>query len=236
MASLNQPTRGGVAGVDGCRAGWVAFRVALPSLSTSVEIIDLPAVIRRRPADLLYLAIDIPIGLLDCSRACDKTARKLLGRPRGSSVFTAPCRSALSAVNHGTASATSARITGRGLSRQAWGIASKIKQVDDEITPECQQWIFEIHPEVCFWALARGRPMKYRKKTQAGVNERVDLLRSSFPNIDEDLRDRPIGVAKDDLLDAAAAAWTALRIHDGVARSVCNPERDDKGLSLTIWY
>jgi len=28
------------------------------------------------------------------------------------------------------------------LSQQAWGIASKIKQVDDAITPERQQWAF----------------------------------------------------------------------------------------------
>ena len=236
MASLNQATRGWVAGIDGCRTGWVAFKVVLPSLSSSVEIIDVVATLRRRPSSLLYLTIDIPIGLLDRSRACDRAAKKLLGRPRGSSVFATPCRSALSAVNHANASAINARATGRGLSRQAWGIASKIKQVDDEVTPEFQQWFFEVHPEVCFWALAGGHAMEYRKKTQAGVNERVDLLRNCFPSIEEHLKDRPIGVAKDDLLDAAAAAWTALRIHAGVAQSVCNPERDDKGLSLTIWY
>jgi hypothetical protein len=30
-----------VAGVDGCRAGWVCFKVEVTSLATSVEIIDL---------------------------------------------------------------------------------------------------------------------------------------------------------------------------------------------------
>jgi predicted RNase H-like nuclease len=81
-----------VAGVDGCHAGWIAFKVELPSLTTSVEVIDLPALLTNRPSDLAFLAIDIPIGLLDGSRACDKAARKLLGQPRGTSVFAAPCR------------------------------------------------------------------------------------------------------------------------------------------------
>jgi len=43
-------------------------------------------------------------------------------------------------------------------------------------------------------------------------------------------------VGKDDLLDAAVAAWTALRLWKGEARQVCEPERDDEGLMATIWY
>jgi predicted RNase H-like nuclease len=98
--------------------------------------------LRNKPDGLAILAIDIPIGLLDGSRACDKAARKMLGQPRSTSVFAATCRASLSAKNHAAASATNLRIAGRGLSQQAWGIASKIKQVDDAITPECQKWVF----------------------------------------------------------------------------------------------
>ena len=49
-------------------------------------------------------AIDIPIGLLDGSRAYDNAARKLLGQPRGTSIFAAPCRAAISAPTHASAS------------------------------------------------------------------------------------------------------------------------------------
>jgi predicted RNase H-like nuclease len=225
-----------VAGIDGCRGGWVAFKVHLASQNTSVEIIDLPSVLTNKPDHLAILAIDIPIGLLDGSRACDKSARKLLGQPRGTSVFAAPCRASLSAKDHADATATNFRTTGRGLSLQAWGIASKIKQVDDAITPECQKWAFEVHPEVCFWALAGERPMKHRKKTKAGVNERLDLLQPVFPGVERYLQDRPANVAKDDLLDAAVAAWTARRLWKGEARHVCKPELDVNGLETTIWY
>ena len=225
-----------MAGVDGCRAGWVWFKVEVTFLATSVEVIDLPALLRKRPDDLARLAIDIPIGLLDGSRACDKEARKLLGQPRGTSVFAAPCRAALTAKTHAEASAINRQKTGRGLSQQAFGIGSKIKELDDAITPECQQWAFEVHPEVCFWALNQQRPMIHNKKKEAGFNERLHLLSPIFPKIGQHLGSRPPGVGKDDLLDAAAAAWTALRLHRKEADFVCTPERDEKGMEAAIYY
>ncbi len=68
-----------VAGVDGCRAGWVWFKVDVTSLATSVEVVDLLKLLTGRPSDLACLGIDIPIGLLDGSRACNKVARRMLG-------------------------------------------------------------------------------------------------------------------------------------------------------------
>jgi len=212
------------------------FKVEASSLATSVEVVDLSTLLGNRPSDLVCLGIDIPIGLLDRPRACDLAARKLLKRPRGSSVFPAPCRAAVRAATYEEASAVNRRNTGRGLSQQAWGIAPKIKQVDDAITSECQRWAFEVHPEVCFWALAGERPMAHGKKTKAGVSERLDLLRPVFPDIERFLQNRPAKVGRDDLLDSAVAAWTAIRICKGEARSVCEPERDAKGLEATIWY
>jgi predicted RNase H-like nuclease len=225
-----------VAGVDGCRAGWVAFKVEVPSLTASVDVVVLPELLSSRPNDLLCVAIDIPIGLVDGSRCCDKAARKLLGQPRGTSVFAAPCRAALSAATHASASQINREKTDRGLSLQAFGIISKIKQVDDAITPDSQQWAFEVHPEVCFWALNQRRAMKHNKKTAEGAKERVVLLRRVFPQIDRHLANRPRRVGADDLLDAAAAAWTALRLHQRQAECVCSPEVDQKGLAVTIYY
>jgi len=57
--------------------------------------------------------------------------------------------------------------------------------------------------------------MAHRKKIEVGVNERLTLLSPVFPDIDR--QNRPPGVAKDDLLDAAVAAWTALRVSNGEA-------------------
>jgi len=225
-----------VAGVDGCASGWVGFIVQLPSLATSVENVDVPSWLRNCPPDLSCLAIDTPIGLFDNARQCDIAARKLLGTPRRSSVFPAPCRAALVASSHAEASASNRRTTGSGLTIQAWGIAPRIRQVDDAITAVCQQWAFEVHPEVCFWALNGSAPMKHNKKSVEGTAERMALLRTVFPDIDRHLLHRPPGVRKDDFLDAAVAAWTALRIQNGEARPVCKPECDARGLATTIWY
>ncbi len=225
-----------VAGTDGCRSGWIAFKIDLPAHIISVEVVDLTAWLRERPPDLACLGIDIPIGLLDGSRACDKAARKLLGQPRGSSVFPAPCRPALGAQTYAEANSINRQKTTRGVSQQAWGIAPKIKQVDDAITPDRQRWAFEVHPEVCFWALAGERPMAHGKKTKEGSAERVVLLRRVFPEIETHLANRPARVGADDLLDAAAAAWTALRWHRNEGKCVCTPEVDEKGLTTAIYY
>src|SRR5271157_3482359 len=52
--------------------------------------------------DFDIIAIDIPIGLLDAyeigGRACDRAARKFLGKPRGNSIFPAPVRPVLAAT------------------------------------------------------------------------------------------------------------------------------------------
>jgi predicted RNase H-like nuclease len=225
-----------VAGVDGCRAGWVCFKVEATSLATSVEVIDLPELLKNRPNDLACLGIDIPIGLLNGPRACDTAARKLLKQPRGRSVFSAPCRASLLATTYANANRINREKTESGLSQQSYCIGPKIKQVDDAITPDCQKWAFEVHPEVCFWALNQQSPMKHSKKTEEGRNTRLELLSPVFPGIGHLLADRPSGVAKDDLLDAAAAAWTALRLHKSDALNVCQPESDERGLAVTICY
>jgi predicted RNase H-like nuclease len=102
--------------------------------------------------------------------------------------------------------------------------------------PECQKWAFEVHPEVCFWALNQQRPMMHNKKTKEGAAERIAVLSPVFPDIERHLANRPPQVGSDDLLDAAAAAWTALRRHRSEAVPVYTPERDEKGLSVTIFY
>jgi hypothetical protein len=56
-----------VAGVDGCSAGWIAFKVESPFFSTSIEVVDLQSWLRKRPPHLAFLSIDIPIGLFDPS-------------------------------------------------------------------------------------------------------------------------------------------------------------------------
>src|SRR5437870_1628717 len=109
-----------VAGADGCHDGWVWCKLDTESGQTSVELVDVAQVIQHRPENLMYLAIDIPSGLMDGKRACDLEARKLLGQPRGSSVFPAPCRGVLNASCHEEACSISFQLTGKRIPRQCW--------------------------------------------------------------------------------------------------------------------
>lgn len=224
-----------VAGVDGCKGGWVWFKL-YDSGRTEAELVDLVDVLQRRPEGLKSLAIDIPIGLMDGPRACDKAARQLLGWPRRNSVFSPPCRAALAGVGYEDMCRINKSAVGAKLTQQSCAIAPKIKEVDDAITPDHQSWAFEVHPEVCFWHFAGEQAMEQKKKSKAGRAERLNVLIRHLPNIAEHLASLPRGLGTDDLLDAAVAALTARRWARGEAESVCEPEYDARSLRVTIVY
>jgi predicted RNase H-like nuclease len=234
--NVDRSTESWIAGVDGCRAGWVAFRLDLRTRETQVEIVDLQSWIRSKPNNLAILALDMPIGLVDGPRPCDGAARKLLGFPRSSSVFAAPCRAALNSTSHARASEMNRNTTGKGLSIQAWAIAPKIKQIDDILQPGHQSWVFEVHPKISFWRMNGRKPMTRSKSRRAGREERCLILINEFPDLDRHIAARPAGVEVDDLLDAAAAAWSAMRLWECAAESVCPPSIDACGLRVAIHY
>ncbi len=193
------------------------------------EVLDL----EPEPATV---AVDIPIGLLEepstGGRKCDKEARLLLGTPRRSSVFTPPTRAALASATY-----EEAQSFGAGMSRQAFGILPKIREVDELMTPKVQETVHEVHPEVCFYGLTRY-PMSHNKKSTDGKAERLRALQGHFSGIGRALSMFPRSqVASDDILDAYAAAWTALRIAENSAKRIpSRPSIDTKGLRMEMWY
>lgn len=212
-------------------------RLAFEVVPTIGDIIDLyPGV---------AIGIDIPIGLADRHpRGCDLAARKLLGAPRASSVFPAPCREIVGLrLGYQETSAESRRLTGKGISKQTYNIIPKIEDADREVSPEMQSFVFEIHPELSFWAMADRRPMILPKKRIGGFLERRDLLRrslhelalASIPNSRIQARALAPGAGADDVLDSIAAAWTALRFARGEAITIpANPSVDSRGLLMRM--
>lgn len=233
-----------IAGVDGCKAGWVVAlarlrggRVGRLSVRLSPTIRDVLDV-SPRPR---IIAVDMPIGLLDRrqrgGRSCDQAARRILGR-RASCVFTPPSRRILSATAYEPARR-------EGLSRQAFNIMPKIREVDRVVTRRMQSRVFEAHPELAFARLA-GRPMRFNKKTAEGQRERLRAITKALPSLSARSARLLDGitttlprrvVSHDDLLDALVLALTAMRIyrHDAL-RVPENPERDRRGLRMEIWY
>lgn len=224
-------------GVDGCRAGWLVVGARLdPSgefgqLSWSMELEAASFI----DADLV--AIDMPMGLAaDGPRSCDQQARALLG-PRRSSVFPSPVRAALGAVDYREACDLSFAASGRKLSKQAYNLLPKIRQLDQLLlaNPGRSDRVHEVHPELAFSQWNGGEPMAHAKKTAAGAAQRQALVEAQFPGLALKIRK---GVAKsqladDDILDAIACLWSARRLFRQGAL-VLGGERDSCGLPMRI--
>lgn len=227
-----------ILGIDGAGSGWVGVALDTESGALSAHFLQTEEI---ATFDCSLIAIDIPIGLSDRGqRAADVEARRLLGRPRGSSVFPTPIRSALNASTWEEACGITLAVDGRRVAMQTFAIMNKIAAVDELLQrdPQLSLRTFEVHPEVSFahWA---GSPMVHGKKRHAGRQERQELIAANFGQATfQDLhRELKSKVEADDLADAFAALWTAIRIHEKTAAALPDrPVFDSTGLSMRIWY
>jgi predicted RNase H-like nuclease len=224
-----------VLGVDACAAGWVG--VALTGRTVrAVAHAEIGGLVAMAVADgpLAAIAIDIPIGLADSgTRQADLLARRAAGSRRAS-VFVTPARASLLAGTYAEALAVSRALTGAGISVQSYRLRDKILQVDcwRERAP-CQ--VVEAHPELSFAAMA-GAPLADGKATWAGAVRRRQLLAAHGIDLAGDLGLSGLRVGVDDVLDAAAVAWTATRVADGTARRLpAEAERFSDGVDCAIW-
>ena len=245
-----------LAGVDGCRHGWVAVVGTVaetPRITLYPRFADLLADI---PDDAI-VAVDMPIGLPDriagSGRGPEQAIRRHLGR-RQSSVFTIPSRAAVYAEEkfeiweemlaaHRRASAV-ARATSdppRGVAIQAFCLFPKIREIDALMTREMERRVFEVHPELAFWRLNGERAMTLPKKIKGSVNpegmaERRTLLAANGFSTQILEADPPRGAAADDLLDACACHMIARRLAEGTAKPFPDPPlKTETGARMAIW-
>lgn len=248
-----------LAGVDGCKAGWIAV-CAQPGQAPAVCVMPSFTALLQSLADDAVIAVDMPIGLPDFTarggRGPETLVRQLLGE-RQSSVFSIPSRAAVYAepgpfanveawyAAHRRASAVAIATSDppRGVSIQAFGIFAKIREIDALLMaqPQLRERVFESHPEVAFWRLNDGQAMCLPKKVRgavnpAGMEERKALL--AHHGYDRAFLDQapPRGAAADDFLDAAAMFVIAGRIARGEARPFPEPPGIDRfGIPVAIW-
>jgi predicted RNase H-like nuclease len=203
-------------GFDGCPAGWVAVTLA----DGAVAHVEVVAHLRERLPEgvdgapwVEAIAVDMPVGLVDAERDADRAARRALPG-RASSVFSTPPRSVVDGWRtgevrtHAEAVAVARRVTGKGVSQQAWRLVPKIVEVDDLVAAGVP--LLEVHPEVAFAVLA-GETLP-RKRSWAGLSVRRALLAT----VGIVLPDRFVAddlAAPGDVVDAAICAWVA----DGAA-------------------
>ncbi|CAM3591621.1 DUF429 domain-containing protein [Nocardioides zeicaulis] len=225
-----------VLGVDACRGGWVGVVVdpdRRTSVLTAATITSLVA-LARESHDVAVVAIDIPIGLPDAGgRRADAEARRaLVGK--SSSLFSTPVRAALEAPTYEAGRAANLAATdGRtSVSAQAYALREKVLQVDAWVRGRPGVEVVEVHPELSFARMA-GSPLLASKKEGEGVRARREALAAH--GIVAPPWFRGSGFGEDDLLDACAAAWSAVRHSLGLSESFpAEPEVFSDGLPAAI--
>ncbi len=219
-----------VIGVDACAGGWVAVTLVDGRFDAADAVERFDAVVGRQAA---VLGVDIPLGSIGADRAADRAARRLLG-PRRSSVFTPPPASVLDAPDYATANHACRTRYGQGLSIQAWNLAPKMRDALPAWRAQPDR-VFEVHPELSFSAM-HGGPLPVAKRSASGRQLRAELLGGHGIELPEDPQLGGLGAA-DDLLDAAAVAWSAQRIERREAVCVPDPpETDSDGRPVAIWF
>jgi predicted RNase H-like nuclease len=232
-----------LAGINGCRGGWFCIFEETPSRRLASKIFPSIDDLAKFAEQVDVVAIDVPIGLTDSgARACDVSARKMLGGTRASSVFPAPIRPALSSATYDEACSRSFEAQQKRLSKQSWAIYPKIRQLDEllQARPHLCNKIFEVHPEVSFCAWNSMHPIIEPKKSKEGADKRRSLITQHFgADAFEIIRARykKSEVADDDILDGFAALWTAERILNGTSRTLPeSPLPDSLGLPMRMVY
>lgn len=239
-----------VIGVDGCPDGWLA--VAMPPDNPAGARLsfhaDFASLLAAFPT-ALKISVDMPIGLPERlegrGRRCEVLARQRLAG-RQSSVFAIPARGAVMETDYRTACDIALQQSDppRKISKQAFMLFPKIRDIDAAWQSGMETRIYETHPELAFWALNGGTAMSLPKKIKgrpnpAGLAERAEALkRAGFEQVflETGSVDKLPGPARrDDLLDACVCAWSAARIHRGEALSFPDPaDRDDRGRPMAI--
>ncbi|MGV3633078.1 MAG: DUF429 domain-containing protein [Pseudorhodoplanes sp.] len=237
-----------LAGVDGCRAGWIVAFVRPGGDETIIRVAKHFADVIAAPENPGIVAVDMPVGLPERTgyggRAAENAVRPLLGA-RQSAVFSVPSRAALNETDYREACAVALATSDppRKISKQLFMIAPRIREVDDCLrgNATAASRVFEVHPELAFWRLNGESSLAEPKKVKGRPYEPGLTLRRSLlvaADMPASLVEAapPKGAGADDLLDALACAAIARRIHAGLAQPFPDPPPVDRyGLRMAIW-
>lgn len=244
-----------LAGIDGCRGGWVVARWDGAGRLDLIRVARVEALFDASDAPAIA-CVDMPIGLPETGeiggRSAERAVRPLLGA-RQSSVFAVPARAAVMAglgpgdERERFAAACAAALAHssppRKVSIQCFNLFPKIAELDELLLrrPELRDRLVECHPEVSF-RIMNGAPLEVAKKVKSrpyppGLDLRIGLLARAGVPIDllNGKTAAALGAGLDDLVDACACAVTAKRVFEGNAlRFPDPPERDARGLMVAI--
>ncbi len=223
-----------VAGVTPVRSSWLLVSAKMAGSIFAPEaprVFDsFGEVLSESPA-YAVVVVNAPIGYVDEPgnerRGCDLEVRALLGR-RASTVHSSPSRATL--FNVGFEKSES-------LDAVTKNLLPRYREVAAQVSQYRQRVVYEGHPELSFFQLNSGSPLRWSKNTQAGLAERLSLLDKKIPDIAGIIEDELIGAPKKHLLDAYALLWTARRVFGHAATRVPSAAQwDSEGLRVEMVY
>jgi predicted RNase H-like nuclease len=231
-----------VVGIDVCNGGW--FAVFISKDYWMVEIFkNLEDIVSKWSESELFL-VNVPIGLMDGShkeRKCDIEARKFLSISSGIDLPPIPCREAICCNSFSTANIINKSLTGRYFPTRLWQIVNNIREVDNFLIKniEYREKFKECNSEIGFYVLG-SKVMRNSKAILSGYNERRDVLRKVYPNIDEILeysikQYRRKDLKADDVLDAVCVAINGYAgLKNGFTKMPNEAEYDSNGIKMQI--
>ena len=223
-----------LAGIDGCKGGWVAVEAEAgrPSSARLTHVTDLAAFLAQTD----FALVDMPIGFACGPASRDvETAMRAALRGKASSVFPTPCRMALAELVYADASFVNEQALGKRLPKQSFMLFPKMREIDTIVCALGQNRLREGHPEVSFAVMAGSSVLSWKREPQ-GMADRVALLEAQgLPAralLGGLIRGR---MAADDILDAAALWWSAERFRRGKHETFPPvPSRDAVGLEMSV--
>ena len=195
------------------------FRV----IESFIDVMD------QRPT-YAVIAIEVPIGYLEehvaGGRQCDREARRILGPRRGAAVRSAPAREQLERDSAESMA---------GLDAVTRKLMPRYRELAAEMAPYMQRQVYEVNAELSFFQLNEDQPLKFPKRTDAGQQERLELLANKIPGGDRITDVKLPNVPRGHMLDVAAFLWTARRVFAKAATRIPeDPQWDESGLRMEL--
>ena len=227
-----------IGGVTPCPAGWLV----LPGRLAGVTVIAEEAFVLRKFMEVLdyrpkfdFAAVNIPFGYPERPgeqyRKCDAEARELVGWPRVVNVHPVPCREALFAKTRQQALELEPWLTRNDFRHFKW-----MKEAALEIQPFHARSIYSANAALSFTHMNGDEPLKSSPYHAEGQRERLELIRTKLPGIEEVIsRVPPQGAGIVHMYESAAMLWTARRASGrAIARLPMDPEWDDGGIRVEL--
>lgn len=227
-----------IGGVTPCPGGWLV----LPARLAGVTVVAEEAFVLKKLMDVLdyrpkfeFAAVNIPFGYPEFPgavyRRCDQEARELVRWPRRVNIRPVPSRAALFAKSRQEALQIEPWLTRNDFRRFKW-----MKEAAIEIQPFHSRSFYSANAALSFVHMNGDEPLTTWPNHEDGMVERLELVRSKLPGVDDVVsRVPPAGAGVVHMYEAAAMLWTARRASGrAITRLPMDPEWDEAGIRVEL--